>query len=36
MYDEVVKNLFLALDRCEELFARSRYIVGDVFIEVDV
>ena len=35
-YDEAVKNLFSALDRCEELLARSRYIAGDVFTEADV
>jgi putative glutathione S-transferase len=31
-----VKNLFSALDRCEDLLARSRYIAGDVFTEADV
>ncbi|GJP51568.1 hypothetical protein CLOM_g10728 [Closterium sp. NIES-68] len=35
-YDEAVAALFSALDRCEAVLSRQRYMAGDAFTEADI
>eukprot|EP00882_Tetradesmus_deserticola_P020819 GHRQ01022502.1.p1 GENE.GHRQ01022502.1~~GHRQ01022502.1.p1 ORF type:complete len:370 (+),score=125.81 GHRQ01022502.1:119-1228(+) len=35
-YEQAFKELFAALDRCEEMLGRSRYLVGSSLTEADV
>ncbi|CAI5928509.1 unnamed protein product, partial [Closterium sp. NIES-64] len=35
-YEEAFKELFAALDRCEDILSRQRYIAGDTFTEADI
>eukprot|EP00850_Spirogloea_muscicola_P017732 SM000155S01661 [mRNA] locus=s155:247992:249920:+ [translate_table: standard] len=35
-YEEAVTALFEALDRCEDILAKQRYLAGDVLTEADV
>eukprot|EP00850_Spirogloea_muscicola_P013321 SM000090S24283 [mRNA] locus=s90:49935:51809:- [translate_table: standard] len=35
-YEEAVAALFEALDRCEDILAKQRYLAGDVLTEADV
>lgn len=35
-YDDAFGRLFAALDRCEEILSRRRYIAGDALTEADV
>lgn len=35
-YDEAVEELFGALERCEDILSKQRYIAGDVLTEADV
>ncbi|EOY27559.1 Glutathione S-transferase family protein isoform 2 [Theobroma cacao] len=35
-YDEAVKQLYEALDKCEEILSKQRYICGNVLTEADV
>ncbi|CAI5530669.1 unnamed protein product [Closterium sp. Naga37s-1] len=35
-YEEAFKELFAALDRCEDILSRQRYMAGEMFTEADV
>ncbi|KAK4804020.1 hypothetical protein SAY86_003837 [Trapa natans] len=35
-YDEAVKKLYEALDRCEEILGKQRYMCGNVLTEADI
>ncbi|CAI7823280.1 unnamed protein product, partial [Closterium sp. NIES-54] len=35
-YEEAFKELFAALDRCEDILSRQRYMAGDTFTEADI
>ncbi|KAJ4982252.1 hypothetical protein NE237_033089 [Protea cynaroides] len=35
-YDEAVKNLYQALDKCEEILSKQRYLCGNTITEADI
>ncbi|KAL6222430.1 hypothetical protein ACLB2K_005822 [Fragaria x ananassa] len=35
-YDEAVKQLYEALDRCEEILSKQRYLCGNTLSEADI